>query len=151
MRKVLAAFLCFSLLICTFSCASAQVVSCPEAHLSLTVPDSWTVVPLYDTGDPDLCLLLEGQDISLSVYVADAGGLLPDAFEVFTGDETESGTVVLSGVEMTYIEGKSSDGNYTIYTWLDRRNQVQFYFLVTANLKASRKAISKIMNSLQFE
>lgn len=151
MRKVLTAFLCVTLLACAVSFASAQVISCPEAHLSMTVPDSWTVVPLYGAGDPDLCLLLEDDDISLSVYVSDAGGLLPDSFEVFTGDETESGTVILSGVEMTYIAGKSSDGSYTIYTWLDRRNQVQFYFLVTANQKASRKTIDRIMNSLEFE
>ena len=110
MRKVPAAFQCAVLLVCEVSGASAQVVSCPEAHLSMTVPDSWTVVPLYDAGDPDLCLLLEDEDISLSVYVSDAGGLLPDAFEVFTGEETESGTVVFGGVEMTYVAGQSSDG-----------------------------------------
>ena len=151
MRKVPAAFLCAVLLVCAVSGASAQVVSCPEAHLSMTVPDSWTVVPLYNSGDPDLCLLLQDEDISLSVYVSDAGGLLPDTFEVFTGDETESGTVVLGGVEMSYVAGKSSEGNYRIYTWLDRRNQVQFYFLITANQKASRKTIDRVMNSLEFE
>ena len=151
MRKVPAAFLCAVLLVCTVSCASAQVVSCPEAHLSMTVPDSWTVVPLSGSGDPDLCLLLQDDNISLSVYVSDAGGLLPDAFEVFTGDETESGTVVFGGVEMTYVAGQSSDGNYRIYTWTDRRNQVQFWFLVTANRNASRKTIDRVMNSLEFE
>ena len=67
MRKVPAAFLCAVLLVCTVSCASAQVVSCPEAHLSMTVPDSWTVVPLSGSGDPDLCLLLQDNNISLSV------------------------------------------------------------------------------------
>ena len=151
MRKVSSAFLGAILLACAVSCVSAQVVSCPEAHLSLTVPDSWTAVPLYDAGDPDLCLLLEDEDISLSVYVSDAGGLLPDAFEVFTGEETESGTVVFGGVEMTYVAGQSSDGNYRIYTWTDRRNQVQFWFLVTANRNASRKTIDRVMNSLEFE
>ena len=151
MRKVLAAFLCAVLLLCAVSAASAQVVSCPEAHLSMTVPDSWTVVPLYNSGDPDLCLLLQDEDISLSVYVSDAAGLLPYAFEVFTGDETESGTVVLGGVEMAYVAGKSSEGNYRIYTWVDRRSQVQFYFLITANQKASRKTIDRVMNSLDFE
>ena len=151
MRKVPAAFLCVLLIVCAAACASAQVVSCPEAHLLLTVPDSWTAVPLYDAGDPDLCLLLEDEDISLSVYVSDAGGFMPDAFEIFTGDETESGTVVLGGVEMTYIEGNSRDGSYTVYTWLDRSNQVQFYFLVTANRKASRKTIDRVMKSIRFE
>jgi hypothetical protein len=76
---------------------------------------------------------------------------MPDAFEIFTGDETESGTVVLGGVEMAYIEGNSRDGSYTVYTWLDRTNQVQFYFLVTANRKASRKIIDSVMNSIRFE
>ena len=108
MRKVPAAFLCAVLLVCAVSGASAQVVSCPDAHLSMTVPDSWTVVPLYNSGDPDLCLLLQDENISLSVYVSDAGGLLPDAFEVFTGDETESGTVVFGGVEMTYVAGQTA-------------------------------------------
>ena len=151
MRKMMAAVLFVSLLCCAVSCASAQVVSCPQAHLILTVSDSWTVVPLPNTDAPDLCLLLEDRDITLSVYVADAGGLLPDAFELFTGDETESGTVVLGGMEMTYVAGKNAEGNYRIYTWLDRRNQVQMYFLVTGNLKASRKVIDEIMESLVFE
>ncbi len=151
MRKLIAALLSVCLLFCAVSCASAQTVPCPQAHLILTVPDSWTIVPLLDTDDPDLCLLLEDRDMTLSVYVADAGGLLPDAFELFTGDETESGTVVLDGREMTYVAGKSEDGQYRIYTWLDRRNQVQMYFLVTANLKASRKVIDEIMKSLEFE
>ena len=52
---------------------------------------------------------------------------------------------------MTYVAGQSSDGNYRIYTWTDRRNQVQFWFLVTANQKASRKTIDRVMNSLEFE
>ena len=151
MRKLRAALCCVLLLVCVFSCAFAQEIYCPEARLTLTVPDSWTSIPLRDNDDPDLCLLLESDDVTLSVYVADAGGLLPDAFEVFTGDETESGTVILGGKEMTYVVGKSSDGDYRIYTWLDRRNQVQFYFLVTAHLKNSRKTIDEIMDSLVFE
>ena len=151
MHRYMAALLCVILLVCGASCASAQVVSCPEAHLVLTVPDSWTVVSLQDRDDPDLCLLLKDRDMTLSVYVSDAGGLMPDAFELFTGDETESGTVVLSGTEMTYVAGESSDGQYRIYTWLDRRNQVQMYFLVTAHRKASRQTIDAIMDSLEFE
>lgn len=151
MRGIPAVFLCFTLLICMVSCASAQVVSCPDARLKLSVPDSWVVVPLSDTDDPDLRLLLEDDGVSLSVYVADAGSLLPGVFDVFTGDETESGTVVLSGVEMDYVAGESRDGSYRIYTWLDRRNQVQFYFLVTAHQKKARETIDRIMDSLVFE
>ena len=150
MRKF-AALLCGTLLLCTFSCASAQVVSCPEAHLLLTVPDSWRTVPLSASDDPDLCLLLEDKGLSLSVYVADAGGLVPDAFELFTGDETESGTVVLGGMEMEYVAGESHEGYYRIYTWLDRRNQVQMYFLVTSSRKSSEKTIDEIMSSLVFK
>lgn len=151
MRKSMAVLLCCILLVGSVSCAAAQSVSCPEAHLILTVPDSWTSVPLYDSGEPDLCLLLKSSDQTLSVYVSDAGGLTPGAFEVFTGDETESGTVVFSGVEMDYVAGKNADGNYRIYTWLDERNQVQLYFLITGDLASSRKVIKRIMNSLEFE
>lgn len=151
MRKSMAVLLCCILLVGSVSCAAAQSVSCPEAHLILTVPDSWTSVPLYDSGEPDLCLLLKSSDQTLSVYVSDAGGLTPGAFEVFTGDETDSGTVVFSGVEMDYVSGENADGNYRIYTWLDERNQVQLYFLITGDLASSRKVIKRIMNSLEFE
>lgn len=151
MHRFFTVLLCSILLICTVSSASAQVVSCPEAHLILTVPDSWTIVPLSDTDDPDLRLFLGNEDLTLSVYVADAGGLMPDAFELFTGDETESGTAVLGGMEMTYVAGESNDGHYRIYTWLDRRNQVQMYFLITAHQKSSEKEIDKVMQSIRFE
>ena len=151
MRKSMAVLLCCILLVGSVSCAAAQSVSCPEAHLILTFPDSWPSVPLYDSGEPDLCLLLKSSDQTLSVYVSDAGGLTPGAFEVFTGDETDSGTVVFSGVEMDYVAGENADGNYRIYTWLDERNQVQLYFLITGDLTSSRKVIKRIMNSLEFE
>ena len=151
MRKVSAAFLCAVLLVFAVSCASAQIVSCPEAHLSMTVPDSWTVVPLYNSGDPDLCLLLQDENISLSVYVSEAAGAFPDAFQVFTGDETASGTVTLGGREMTYVAGKNSDGDYQIYTWIDRKSQVQLWFVITAKPKTAQKTIDEIMNTLKFE
>ena len=151
MRKALAVVLCVILLIGSVSCAAAQSVSCPEAHLTLTVPDSWTSIPLYDSGDPDLCLLLESDDQTLSVYVSDAGGLIPGAFEVYTGDETESGTDFFSGVEMDYVYGKNSEGSYRIYTWFDSRNQIQLYFLITGHTKSARKEIDKIMKNIEFE
>lgn len=151
MRRFPAFLLCLVLLLSLFSCALAQKVSCPEAHLVLTVPDSWKVLPLLEADDPELRLLLDGKDLGLSVYVADNGGLPPDAFELFTGDETESGTVRIDGVEMTYVAGKNADGNYRIYTWTDRRSQVQMYFLITARLKASGKVIDEIMDSLRFD
>ena len=150
MRKALVVLVCVILLIGSVSCAAAQSVSCPEAHLILTVPDSWTSIPLFDSGDPDLCLILQGADQTLSVYVSDAGGLMPGAFEVYTGDETDSGTVVFSGIEMDYVAGESSEGNYRIYTWLDESNQVQLYFLITGELSSARKVIKRIMNSLEF-
>ena len=151
MRRFLAFLLCVILLLGAVSCAWAQTVSCPEAHLVLTVPDSWKVVPLNASDDPDLCLLLSGKDISLSVYVSEAAGAFPDAFQVFTGDETASGTVTLGGREMTYVAGKNSDGDYQIYTWIDRKSQVQFWFVVTAKPKTAQKTIDEIMNSLKFD
>ncbi len=150
-RKCLVLLLCAVLLTGLVSCALAQSVPCPEAHLTLTVPDSWKLVPLTPADDPDLCLSLKDKNISLSVYVVDAGGLLPDAFQVFTGDETESGTVTFGKKEMSFVAGNNDDGDYRIYTWLDRRNQVQFYFLITGHQKASRKTIEEIMKSLDFD
>ena len=151
MRHFTAFLLCVILLFCAVSCAQAQTVSCPDAHLVLTVPDTWTILPLPEYEDPELRLLLNGKDLTLSVYVADSSGLAPDAFALFTGDETESGTVLLDGVEMAYVAGKNNDGDYRIYTWTDRRSQVQMYFLITAHLKSSRKVIDEIMDSLRFE
>ena len=151
MRKVPAFFLCLLLLFGLVSGAAAQSVPCPRAGLTLTVPDSWKVVPLNASDDPDLCLLLSGKDISLSVYVSEAAGAFPDAFQVFTGDETASGTVTLGGREMTYVAGKNSDGDYQIYTWIDRKSQVQFWFVITAKPKTAQKTIDEVMNTLKFE
>ena len=151
MRKVPVFFLCVLLLFGLVSGAAAQSVPCPEAGLTLTVPDSWKIVPLKSSDDPDLCLLLSGKGISLSVYVSDASNAFPDAFQVFTGDETDSGTVTLGGREMTYVAGKNDDGDYRIYTWIDRKSQVQFWFVVTSQQKTNKKTIDEIMKSLKFD
>ncbi len=151
MRKRWVLLLCAVILSGMLSAASAQTVSCPDAHLTFTAPDSWTVIAPADPEDPDLRLLLRGDDLSLSVYVAESGGLPPDSFLVFTGDETESGSVTVSGMDMFYVAGQSSEGDYRIYTWPDRSNQVQLYFLITGRLKPARKAIDEILSSLVFE
>ena len=148
MRRSCAAVLCAILFSCIFTCASAQTVSCPEARLSLTVPDSWVSVPLTGQDDPDLRLLLDGGDLTLSVYTADSGS---DTFQVFTGDETESYSLVLSGVKADCVAGRNAEGYYRIYTWLDKRTQVQFYFLVTGPEAAARDVIDEIMSSLLFD
>jgi len=150
-RKTLLFVLCLLAVLVLSVSACAQTVPCPEARIILTVPDTWTAVPRTDQDDPDLCLLLEGKDLTLYVYASDAGGFLPDAFQVFTGDETESSVVTLSGMEMTCVAGRSAEGDYRIYTWEDRRNQVQMYFLIISRPDASRKAIDDIMNSIVFE
>ena len=54
-------------------------------------------------------------------------------------------------MKMSYVRGEGSEGEYWIYTWLDRRNQVQMYFLVTGRQDAVRSVIEEIMNSLVFE
>lgn len=150
MRKKSVFFLCTLLLVCVVSAAAARTVYCPGARLTLTVPDDWQEVPLSGFEDPDLCLLLEGGDLSLSVYASEAGSLLPDAFQVFTGDETESFSVTLSGVEMTCVAGKAPEGDYRVYTWLDRSRQVQFWFLVTGPELPARSVIEGIMSTLVF-
>ena len=151
MRKRLTPLCCAFLLCCSASGALALTVPCPEAHLTLTVPDSWTLVPLEEKDDPGLCLLLETGEISLSVYIDETGGLLPDTFQVFTGDETETSVVHYGGVEMTCVAGRNDDGTYRIYTWLDEKDQVQFWFLITGSSGSGRGIIEDIMGSIQFD
>ena len=52
---------------------------------------------------------------------------------------------------MTCVAGESDEGSYRIYTWLDERDQVQFYFLITGGSKAGRGLIEDIMGSIQFD
>lgn len=141
---------CVCLLVFLCPCALAQTVSCPEARVVLTVPDSWAMVPLTAADDPDLRLLLRGDDLILSLYVTDASGLPPEGFQVFTGTETESGTAVFSGMQMDYVAGSGYDGDYRIYTWLDQVSQVQFYFLIQGSPKQARTTIEEIMAALVF-
>ncbi len=150
MRKALSFLLCLVLATGLVSSACAQTVSCPEARLILTVPDGWRTVPRSDVDDPELCLHLDGGDVELYVYAADSGGYLPD-FQVFTGDETESAVVTLSGRQMNYVAGSGYEGNYRIYTWQDRHTQIQLYFVIVSRPDASRKTIDRIMNSLVFD
>jgi len=150
MRKFRLFLLCSFLAVCLVSCALAQSVSCPEAHLVLSVPDPWTVIPLSAADDPDLRLLLEGGDLTLAVYVTDVGGILPDSFEVLLGNETESGTDVRSGKKMDYVAGTAEEGDYRIYTWLDQRNQVQLYFLIYGQPQAALETIIGILDSIEF-
>ena len=150
MRKALSILLCLFIAAGLVSVACAQTVSCPEARLTLTVPDGWKIVPRSDMDDPELCLHLESGDISLCVYAADTGGFVPD-FQIFTGDETESAVVTRSGRQMNYVAGSGADGNYRIYTWQDRRSQVQLYFVIVSHPEASRKTVDRIMDSLVFE
>ena len=108
------------------------------------------MVPLSAADDPDLCLLLEGKEMTLAVYVTDVNGVLPDSFEVLLGNETESGTDVRSEKTMDYVAGTSEEGDYRIYTWLDERNQVQLYFLIYGQPQAALKTIGEIMDSIEF-
>ena len=151
MRTFRKFFLCMLLALCLSSCALAQTVSCPEAHLVLSVPDPWTVIPLTAADDPDLRLLLEGDGVTLALYVTDVNGVLPDSFQVYLGNETDSGTDLRSGKQMDYVAGTATEGDYRIYTWLDQRNQVQLYFLVSGRSDAASPVIDAIMDSIAFD
>ena len=151
MRKFRIFLLCALLSLCLVSCALAQSVSCPEAHLVLSVPDPWTVIPLTAADDPDLRLLLEGDGMNLALYVTDVNGVLPDSFQVYLGNETDSGTDLRSGKQMDYVAGTAPEGDYRIYTWLDQRNQVQLYFLVSGRSPSAPEIIDTILDSMEFD
>lgn len=150
MRKAFLFLLCLLPVISFSSVAMAQEIACPDAGLVLSVPDAWREVPLTGADDPELRLRLDGGAVSLYLYVSDSGDLLPDAFQVFLGDETESSVVTLSGRRMALVAGSGAEGDYRIYTWQDRRRQVQLYFLIVSRPDASRKTIDGIMDSIAF-
>ena len=152
MRKVPAAFLCAVLLVCAVSGASAQVVSCPEAHLSMTVPDSWTVVPLYNSGDPDLCFYWHGNKLTVQAYASYQGEVAgSDMFEVLTGSEIDSGYVNINGMNMLYSRTEEYGDVIISYTWMDRGNSVTMEFTYSAEESSVLKTVNSIINSIQFD
>ena len=153
--KKLSAFLLSLLLLLCFTAARAQSFPCAAAGIVLDLPDSFTERPVSPGDDPDLVLKLRGRGMTVLGYVSYIGNMEADAylFQLFTGDETDSGEVVRGGVRMLYAMGVDSNGAYVMYTWIDpadSRKNVTLYFYYSENDPSSLTVAEEAMDSLVF-
>ena len=146
--KRLTGLLLVLLLVFSLSAALAQRVECPVGGFSVTLPDHFVEVPV--SPGSDLCFYWHGNKLTVQSY-AIYQGEVTETFEVLTGNETDSGTDLRSGKQMDYVAGTATEGDYRIYTWLDQRNQVQLYFLVSGRSDAASPVIDAIMDSIAFD
>ena len=103
MRKALSFLLCLFLAAGLVSVANAQTVSCPEARLTFSVPDSWISDPLPGSDDPGLCLLLRGDGLTLSFDGAFASLSIE-------GGQSWTGSYELTGGKALTIHDDSKEG-----------------------------------------
>ncbi len=151
MKRKLAFLLLLLLLPVCLSGASAQTFFCPEAAFTMTVPDDFVQLTISEADDPDLRLLLENPEMTLSVYVSfSAAGSPDDLFQVFSGNETESGSLLIDGREASYVFWNEGASSCFLYTLTDRTNQIQFYFFSTGRQDLAREVISAIIQSVVF-
>ena len=131
--------------------ASAQTVSCPEAGMTLEVPDSYLLLP-GSPDEPELVLHMADQSMDLAVYVSFVGrNAGNDLFQILTGDELDYGSVQIGGVDMLYVRGRDDDGDYQMYSWLMDSDNVSVYFLWRGDEKKALRAVDDIMNSIVFD
>ena len=146
MKRLPAVLLALVLLLGAVS-ASAQTVACPSGGFSITVPDDFVPVPVYD--DPELALYLTGENVNLAVYVSYDG--MNGSFQVLSGNELEYGSVYINGVEMFYARGLDVQGNWITYSWARAANSVTIYFVWNGNDDETLSLIGSIMSSIEFE
>jgi len=132
--------------------AATQEVSCTTAHFSIQLPDTFTEVFPKKDDDPDLCFHYQNKTIEIQGFYSYVGNIrLKDLPQVFDGELSEYTAVTLNGREMLYAEGADETGSYTLYTWLDEKNNVMLSFLYRTGDKKAPKTIKTIMESITFD
>ncbi|MBO7661810.1 MAG: hypothetical protein J6U01_00385 [Clostridia bacterium] len=128
MKKIIALLLA-SLMLCAAIPALAQEISCPPGGFSLTVPDSFSPVSPMPQ-DQDLVFAWQGGGISLHGYATAMSGKVRfnDLYQILTGQETESGSLTIRGVDMLYARGSDQRGPYALYIWMHKNVRVELYF-----------------------
>jgi len=127
--KKYVALLLASLLLFAAIPALAQEVSCPAGGFTLTLPDSFSAVsPLPQ--DQDLVFAWQGGGISVQGYATAMSGKVRfnDLYQILTGQETESGSLTIRGVDMLYARGSDQRGPYSLYIWMHKNVRVELYF-----------------------
>lgn len=117
----------------------------------MEVPDDFLELPISDQDDPDLKLLLENSDMTISVYVSySSGGGADVLFQVFSGNETESGSVPVGSRDASYVIWNEDSAACFLYTLTDQMNQIQLYFNSVGRPDLAREVVSSIIQSITF-
>ncbi len=148
MKKV---FFSLLLVVCLLSAASgfAQTVSCPDAGVTLTIPDSFNEIPHLPMDDRNLVLRYSDGSVDLAVYVSFAGSYNP--FMILTGDETDFGSVTINGMDMQYVRGNDGYSPYITYSWMRADNAVTLCFVWSGSDDTALRLINDIIYSAVFD
>ncbi len=151
-RRCLAAALALLVLAVPVFASAAQVASTPVGGFSLTLPDRFAPQSYSQDEAPDLCFFWRDNSISIQAYAVYLGEVAgSDLFQVLTGSETDSGLITLNGMPMLYAAGSDLNGNYFMYSWMDRGNNVTLYFYYPEGDRSARETIENIMASILFD
>ncbi len=151
MRRTAAVVILAVLLCLLLNTALAQTVSCPVGGFSFTLPDHFSEQPL-SRDDPELCLYWKGKKMSILAYASYLGEVAgSDLFQVLTGTETDSGSIVMNGMNMLYATGADGSTAYLMYSWMDRGNNVTLYFYYPEGDDSCLSSANRIMNSIAFD
>ena len=132
--------------------ALAQTVSCPTGGFSLFLPDHFSEQSYSASDDPDLCFYWKGSKLTVQGYASYLGEIAgSDLFQVLTGNETYADIVTRNGMSMLCAAGADASGAYTMYSWMDRGNNVTLWFYYPAGDRSCTDTIEKIMNSISFD
>lgn len=138
------------LTVCSVTSALAQRISCPDGGFTVTLPDHF--VEESTGGDPELCFYWHGSKLTVQGYVSYLGEVAgSDLFEVLTGDEQESGSKTINGMNMIYALTQYGSDITIMYSWMDRGNNVTLYFQYSAENSSVRSTVKSIMNSISFD
>ncbi len=148
--KRIAGLILVMVLVFSLSSALAQRISCPDGGFTVTLPDHF--VEESTGGDPELCFYWHGSKLTVQGYVSYLGEVAgSDLFEVLTGDEQESGSKTINGMNMIYSLTQDDSEVTIMYSWMDRGNNVQLYFTYSADDSSVRSTVKSIMNSISFD
>ena len=137
-------------LVFSLSPALAQRISCPDGGFTVTLPDHF--VEESTGGDPELCFYWHGSKLTVQGYVSYLGEVAgSDLFAVLTGDEQESGSKTINGMNMIYSLTQYGSDITVMYSWMDRGNNVTLYFQYSAENSSVRSTVKSIMNSISFD
>ena len=152
MKRLIAVLLLAAVLSLLLSPALAGPVACPTGGFSLVLPDSFAEQSFSSRDDPDLCFYWSDGRVTVQAYAAYLGEVAgSDLFQVLTGSETDSGLIMLNGMNMLYAAGMDPSGAYLMYSWMDRGNNVTIYFYYPADDASCPGTVSSIMSSIAFD